>query len=249
VTRLPRLEGAAERMDRLDIDPAELASSLRQVAAVNRWLGGRRALFRHLARTLPPEPVAVLDVGTGSADLPRALRAARVRRGIAGDRLIAVDLHPGTLRVAARDAAGAGIRLCRCDALRLPFADGAFDFGLLSLTLHHFDGDAQVAVLRELGRVARRGVVVGELVRSWPALAGARLLAATVWRRNGITRHDGPVSVRRAFTAGELLEVARRAGLRDASVHRHPLFRLVLRASPAPGRPAAVARHGGEVRP
>jgi ubiquinone/menaquinone biosynthesis C-methylase UbiE len=236
VTRLRRVEGAAERMDQPGVDHDQLLRSLRQVAAVNRWLGGRRALLRHLDRVLPAGPVTILDVGTGSADLPRAI-SARLG-GRAPLRVIGLDRHPITLDAARRGtAASDAIRLCRGDALALPFADRSVDFALLSMTLHHFDGDQQLAVLRELGRVARRAVIVGDLVRSWPAYLAARLLAATVWRSNPITRHDGPLSVRRAFTASELRELGRQAGLRAVEVGRYPFFRLLMHGLP----PAAAS--------
>jgi flavin-dependent dehydrogenase len=44
-------------------------------------------------------------------------------------------------------------------------------------------------------------------------LAGARLLAATAWRSHPITRHDGPLSIRRSFTVGEARRLARASGL------------------------------------
>ena len=120
----------------------------------------------------------------------------------------------------------------RGDGLRLPLADGSVDIAVCILTLHHFADDAAVALLREMARVARVGVVVSDLRRSLPAWWGARLLAATVWRHNPITRHDGPLSVRRSFTAGELDALGRTAGLTGVRVRPVPLFRLVLEASP-----------------
>lgn len=235
MTRLPRLEYAHELLDEPSHDPAELEDSLDDVAAVNRWLGGRRALLRHLARLLPPRrPADLLDAGTGSGDLPRAIARWARRRRVAV-RITATDVHPQTLEIARRRSARfPEITFERADVLALPYADRSFDVALFSLTLHHLDGEAQVRALRELGRVARRGVIVGELERSWPAYLGARLLAATVWRRNRLTRHDGPISVLRAFTPDELLELARRAGLPNPRVHRHALFRLVLRADARP---------------
>lgn len=225
---LRRVHGAEERMDAPDVEPRHLESALRHVAAVNRWLGGRRALLRHLPRLLPPGRDRVLDVGTGSADLPRAIRAwARERRRPL--RITAVDLHPRTLAAARRESRGHDIVLARADALRLPFPTGAFDLALLSMTLHHMEGEDQVEILREIARVARGGVVlVAELERALPNYLGARFLAATLWRGNPVTRHDGPLSVLRAFTPAELLDLARRAGLRDPTVHRHLFYRLVL---------------------
>lgn len=233
MTLLRRREGAVERMDDPAVDPGDLAAALDHVAAVNRWLGGRRALLRHLPWALPDGAGRVLDIGTGSADLPAAV-AARTGAGTGGGRtrIVAVDAHAGTLAAARRRTADVpSIRLVRADGMRLPFADGSFDAALLSMTLHHMEGPAIVGILEETARVARGGrILVGELERSIPNYLGARLLAATVWRTNPVTRHDGPLSVLRSFTAAELLDLAGRARLRRATVHRHPVFRLVLRA-------------------
>jgi SAM-dependent methyltransferase len=236
MTRLRRLTNAAELLDEPMQDPAELEASLEDVAAVNRWLGGRRALIRHLEQIVPAGSgrVTILDGGTGSADLPRAIVRWARRRGVRV-RVVACDIHAQTLEVARRRSVGCPeIAFTRADIRRLPFADRAFDIALLSLTLHHLEGKDQVVALRELARVARRGVIVGELERGWPGYLGARLLAATIWRSNRLTRHDGPLSVLRAFTPAELLALAHEAELDDAQVHRHPLFRLVLHATPDP---------------
>ncbi|MFP4622597.1 MAG: methyltransferase domain-containing protein [Gemmatimonadota bacterium] len=232
MTWIPRAGPTVERMDHPDLDPDQLEAALDHVAAVNRWLGGRRALLRHVAAGWPRGTGAarILDVGTGSGDLPRSI--ARWAHTRARPVLItAVDLHPATLRVARQRTPDPAIRMLRGDARRLPFTTAAFDLALLSMTLHHLDGDDLVLALRELGRVARGGrVLVGELERALPNYLGARLLAATAWRRNPITRHDGPLSVRRSFTPDELRALARRAGLKHPRVHRHAFYRLVLRA-------------------
>lgn len=229
---LRRRVGAHELMDRPDVGEAELEAGLRDVARVNRWFGGRRALLRHVAALLPSGGGCILDVGTGSADLPREILRASRRRG-ATVRTVALDLHAATIAIAARESRGErDILPVRGDALRLPFAAGTFDLVLLSLTLHHFDGPRQIELLRELHRVSRGRLLVGELERSVLNYAGARLMAATLWRGHPITRHDGPLSVLRAFTASELQALGREAGLRGLSVHRHPFGRLILKADP-----------------
>lgn len=226
--RPARLAAAAELIDQPAGD-AELETSLDHVAAVNRWLGGTRALLRALAPLLPTgRDVSLLDVGTGSGDLPRALvswGAARGRRF----RVVGADRHPQTIRIAhARNHAFRAITPVRCDVLHLPFADRSFDFALISLTLHHLDEADRPAALRELARVARRAVLVNELERSWPNYLGAKALSATIWRRNRLTRHDAPVSVLRAFTPAELAGIAAAAGLARARLERRFFYRLVL---------------------
>ncbi|HLL46673.1 MAG TPA: methyltransferase domain-containing protein [Longimicrobiaceae bacterium] len=242
MTALPRARGA-ELMDEPDVDRGQLALSLADLRGVNRWLGGTRVVLHHLARMaarLPGKEMTVLDVATGSGDIP--LHVARWARGRGlRARVTATDAHVGTLAL-AREHAGrdADVRVEHADALALPYADREFDFALCSTALHHFADEDAVQVLRELDRVARLGVVVNDLRRSRPALLGARLLAATVWRTHPVTRHDGPLSVRRSFTPRELLDLGRRAGMREAQVHAHQPFRLALVADRTRG-PAGAA--------
>lgn len=231
MTSLARAAGA-ERMDEPGQDPAELGRSLADLRGVNRWLGGYRVALHHVAGLAARHPrpwYRVLDVATGSADIPLKVAAWARRRGMRME-IVATDNHPTTLDFARRHAAGdADVRIEAADALHLPYDDGAFDIALISTALHHFDArEDLLRVLREMNRVARVGGIVNDLRRSRPALLGARILAATVWRRHPVTAHDGPLSVRRSFTTGELAELAGAAGLPGARVHRHEPFRVAL---------------------
>ncbi|HYJ79984.1 MAG TPA: methyltransferase domain-containing protein [Longimicrobiaceae bacterium] len=231
MSTLARTTGA-ERMDERGQDAAELARALADLRRVNRWLGGTRVVLHHLARLVARHPrrrYRILDVATGSGDLPLAVVRWARRRGTEVE-VVASDNHPVTLELARAHTAGEPtVTVAPADALRLPYGDGAFDFALCSTALHHFDRRADaVRVLRELDRVAALGWIVNDLARSRLALLGARLLAATVWRTHPVTRHDGPLSVRRAFTAAELRALADEAGVGDARVHSHVPFRIAL---------------------
>ena len=231
MTSLPRAAGA-ERMDEPDQDPAELGRSLADLRGVNRWLGGYRVVLHHLghlAARHPRREYRVLDVATGSADIPLRVAAWARRRGMRM-RVTATDLHPTTLALARRHAAAdPDVRVERADLLALPYDDDAFDVVLCSTALHHFDArDDLLRALGEMRRVGAIGGIVNDLRRSRPALVGAKLLAATVWRTHPVTRHDGPLSVRRAFTPAELRDLARAARLPNARVHAHAPFRVAL---------------------
>lgn len=243
MTTLPRTAGA-EWMDAPDQDRGELERSLADLRGVNRWLGGTRVVLRHLSALLARHPRAsyrLLDVATGGGDIPLAVTRWARSRGLEVE-VVATDLHPATLDFARRQTAGdPDVRVEAADALDLPYGDGAFDVALCSTALHHFDDAADAArVLRELHRVARIGVIVNDLARSRPALLGARLLAATFWRAHPVTRHDGPLSVRRAFTPAELRALAARAGLSNARVRAHFAFRLSLVAEKDPAEGGAA---------
>lgn len=233
----PEDAAAPELMDRPGLDQGELARSLRHLEQVNRFLGGTRSLLRRLPPLLPPSgPLRLLDVGAGDGAVARRVAAWARRRGRACQ-VVALELHPQTLEVARERTAPGPVALVRGDARALPFPAGRFHAALLTLALHHFHGEAAVAVLREAGRVSDGHVLVSDLERGWPNRVGAALLAHTLWRGNSITRHDGPLSVERAYRAPELVALAHAAGLPRPVVRRHPFFRLVLTTGTMEERP------------
>jgi len=224
-----RLIGALELMDLPDANPSELARTLNDLAWINRRLGGMRLIHAHLASFLDDHagPMRILDVGTGYADVPRAIARWGRRIGLPVE-IEAVDHHDGILAL-ARHASPAypEIRIRQGDAMALPFPGGSFDIVLASLVLHHMEGEEQVRLLRELYRVARRAVLVNDLRRgAWPFLV--TWAALHVVSRSRLTHHDGPLSVRRGFLPGELLDLAREAGWKRTRVSRHAFFRLAL---------------------
>lgn len=231
MSALPRAAGG-ELMDEPAQDRQELARSLADLRGVNRWLGGTRVALIHLEALVErhPQPeYRILDLATGSGDIPLAIARWARERELQVE-IVATDNHPTTLEFAAAHTAHEpAIRTEFADALKLPWPDDAFDVALLSTALHHFDDERDcLRVLREMHRVSRIGFVVNDLARSRMALLGARLLAATVWRRHPVTRHDGPLSVRRAFTPAELRTLAARAGFARAEVRAHLPFRVAL---------------------
>ena len=66
-----------------------------------------------------------------------------------------------------------------------------------------------------MARLARVGFIVNDIERCWPAYVGVHLLVSTPIT-NRLTRHDGPASVSRAFTAYEWPRMAAEAGVRGA---------------------------------
>ena len=211
-------------MDDPAVDPAELADNFDDIEVVNRYFGGIAPLSREL---FSRDAESLLDVGCGSGDVARALlRAARAR----GRRLhvVALDRSGTILAIArARTRNEPQLQFVRGDAMSLPFAEGSFDIAACNLALHHFEEGQAVRVLRELRRVARIAPLVCDLERSRLGYAAA-LVFARVIAKNRLTKHDGPLSVRRAYTRDELLGLAADAGWRAPYAYRTPFFRLVL---------------------
>lgn len=229
MTAMPRIV-AAEFLDSPHLPAGELSESLRDLERLNRWFGGTRAVLTELSRLIASralrERVTVLDTGAGGADIPRAIVRWARRRQIRIE-ITACDVHQQILLCAAKSCREfPEIRFVHGDVLELPFAPGSFDLAICTLTAHHLNADEVTRLFRKLDETARRGFVISDLVRSRAAHAGV-WLATHLLSRNRLIRHDGPLSVRRAYTVGELNELARAAGLSDLRFIHRPLFRLV----------------------
>jgi len=171
--------------------------------------------------------MTVLDVATASADIPRAI-ASWARAHHRPIRIVALDLSEDILTLAKSSIASyPEVTLMRGNALALPFPDRAIDVVICGLALHHFTFEDGSRVLREIDRVARGGFIVNDIGRSWGAYLGA-LLDTRLFTRSRLARHDGPLSVLRAFTVSEMRAMIAAAGVHNVDIRRHPWFRIAL---------------------
>lgn len=218
-----RRDRQPELMDQPDVDPAAHAHALRSLNFANRRLGVDRSLYRHVRSVGFPANGALLDLGAGGGGFLQYLYHRH-----APDRptLLALDISPFALHC-AYDWLGGAVRAVTANALKIPLRDGSVDVVTCSLFLHHFDPPEAIAILREARRVARRGVVVGDLSRSRLAWI-LTWLTTHVVSRSPIFHVDGPRSVSAAWRPRELAEMAEEAGLRGAVVRRAFPFRLIL---------------------
>jgi SAM-dependent methyltransferase len=201
-------------------EPAEARLNLADLVRINRNFGGHSVIRRALAPIASPdESFTLLDVGAASGD-----SAGVIRELYPGARITSLDCNWVNLGAAPMPKVIA-------DAFEMPFLPGSFDYVLSSLFLHHFRDERVVELLRCFYSLARRAVIVCDLERH---VVPYLFLRATKrifhWRR--ITVHDGLISVRASFSARELLDLSKAAGIRGARVASYrPAFRLSLVAA------------------
>lgn len=200
-----------EIMDDLSRPEQEFAAAYRELSLINRWLGGIRAIARFLPDI--PNPL-ILDVAAGACDVGEAI-ARRI-----SCRIVVLDRNGRGLRLARRTMPVVG------DALELPFRAGSFDVVTASLFFHHLSNEECVAVLSHMWRMAKHTVLVNDLHRRRIAYFSIRALTAA-FSGSAMVRHDGPLSVRRAFRKADLLNIAKAADV-PARIHRSFPYRLVL---------------------
>ncbi len=219
--------GLSEMMDRPQPVSAELRDDLDNLEALNLYFGSHSLVRRFLRRWLKAgDTVAVLDLCTGSADIPRLVAHWAHQNGV-HVRITGVDFQESTLAIARERCDRADpIELCCCNVLRYDPGQ-KFDLVLCSLALHHFSESAATQLLRKILNLTSKRALVADLVRSHLGAIGVRLLTNTVFRAP-MTRFDARLSMRRAFSFHEMTILANKAGWEKFGHRRFPISRQAI---------------------
>lgn len=218
-----------ENLDKGTYTPEEYEGCLVEMRRVNRWLGDGKTLqdlFLTEVEERGLHSFSVLDVGAGSGELLR-VAAEWSRETNRNARLVGLELNERSAKSILEESRQfPEVDSVRADGLRLPFADDSFDYAIQSLTLHHFDNEGAVKLLREMARVAR-GVFVIDLHRS-PVAYFFYTTLGKLFLHNRLIREDGALSILKGWKADELKKLGGEAGLKNVNVQEHFPARLVL---------------------
>ena len=211
-----------EVMDQPGLDPVEhdrALQGLRRINGISRCVPGLFRQFESLACENPSTQLSVLELACGGGDTAIELAALARRRDL-NLSFQACDLNPEAVRIARRNVARSDscVGVFVADALD-PSASKQFDVVYCTLFAHHLDPPDVVRLLTGMAARARQLVIVDDLIRSRLgyslAWMGTRLLS-----RSWVVHHDGPLSVKAAFTPTEILDLASQAGLRGCVLER-----------------------------
>lgn len=220
-------EDRPEWMDVAESATPELETDLANLESLNRWFGAHRLVLDHIGPIIERrQPLRVLDLGTGAADIPRAV-VTRARQAGCPILVTAVDRQQPTLEIAEKLSSGfPEIRFVRADFL--DFSEGTlYDIVLCNLVLHHLDESDAIRLLRRCRELTRGATLVTDLRRSRLAQAGIFAVTQLVYREP-MTRHDARLSAERAFSFPEMRKLAVAAGWWGFRHRRAPFFRQAL---------------------
>ena len=207
-------EAEPEMLDRPQPVSPELETSLDSLRKLNQYFGSYCLVRTFLRCWLRPgRTYHILDLATGSGDIPRMIVRWARARGIVV-KIDAVDFQPSTLEIArARSADFPEIMYIRADART--YCDArTYDLVCCSLALHHFSEADAVKILRRACELSHDRVLVADLERSWLTWLCVRLVTA-IFTNDPMTKSDGRLSVKRAFSFRELDALAQQAGWRS----------------------------------
>jgi len=203
------------------------AGIARRYDLANRLLSGGRdvAWRRRSLRAMRHAPHRVLDLACGTGDLGRD-----ARRLLAAELVVGADFCLPMIQAGAEKFACAGIRPATADALRLPFADGAFDAAMIAYGWRNVDDPQQA--LRELYRVLRPGgqLLIIEFFKpttAWPKLFHATFSRHLIPLLGGVITQERAAytylhhSIAGFLSTREAERLIQAAGFRDQRWQRH----------------------------
>jgi len=214
-------------MDRPQPVTSELEHDLANIRSLNRWFGSYRQIRHFLSHWLKPNGKArILDVATGSGDIPRLI-VDFARRYNVSVRIEAIDQQSSTIEIA---------RCLSADYPEIEFFSAnlfewsppeRFDVVHCSLALHHFSDDDAIRVLQKCRELSCKHVLIADLRRSRWLSVGVYLLTAVIYR-NAMTKTDARLSAARAFSFKEMRELAERAGWKNFGHRKFPTGRQAI---------------------
>jgi 2-polyprenyl-3-methyl-5-hydroxy-6-metoxy-1,4-benzoquinol methylase len=215
-----------ELMDRPQPVSSELEKDLRNLRQLNRFFGSHCLILHFLRLWIKPgDHVRIVDLATGSGDIPRLI-VDYVQKIGAKVEVDALDRQPATLAI-ARKLTGKYPEISYIESNILEWQPAErYDIVLCSLALHHFSDEDAVRLLRRCRELSQKFVLVSDLRRGLLAAIGVYLLTALIFREP-MTRYDGRLSAARAFSFAEVDDLAGRAGWQN---FQHEKFHLARQA-------------------
>ena len=221
--------GEAEMMDAPNIPVKILYKNLGELDILNRYLGGHSISMEGIMRLVVDhqKEYHIVDLGCGSGDVLKYIaRWAKSNQYLV--KLTGVDKNSDAIKyLTANCSEYPEINGVGSDYKDYLESDPRIDIVHCSLFCHHLNNHELSELFRYLRSYARVGFVINDLQRSSIAYYSVwfltRLLNGTV-----LSRHDGPISVLRAFSRDELEKLLHQAGFNEISIQKRWAFRYLV---------------------
>jgi len=204
-----------ELMDTESVSFEEFHECLHTLRIINTFTLAYRPTLRWFERMMAgvssEQSLSVIDVGCGGGDMLRRIWKWARKRHFDLE-LIGIDRNPWSKKSAEQDTPkDAPIRFETASVFSLDSSRCA-DFIVSSLFAHHLTDSELVRFIQWMDLHATRGWFINDLHRH-PVPYLFIKYALRSLSSDRINRHDGPVSVARAFTASEWRNVLETAGI------------------------------------
>ncbi len=217
-----------EIMDDLDCKGEVVDQTLRELDAINHWLGGNAVTLSGLKNLLSEvdskKNISIVDLGCGSGEMLKLIARQAKHEGRLL-KLIGIDANPNITTFAQEHSKGYdNIEFEAQNVFSKKFQERKFDIVLATLFFHHFDNEQLIKFFHHLKSQVRIGIVINDIHRHYLAYHSIKLLT-NFFSRSSMVKFDAPLSVLRAFKKQELKNILSEAGIKNYSLKWKWAFR------------------------
>jgi SAM-dependent methyltransferase len=220
----------AELIDDLNLSNQALAQNLRELATINKWLGGNSLTVSGLKAIFASNPQAsyhIADLGCGGGDMLKMMAKYCQKKHI-NAKFTGFDANQFMVDYASTVCQHLpNVALEKEDVFSESFANKTFDIACLTLFCHHFTEDQLVQLFATLKQNCRQGFVVNDLHRH-PLAYYAIWLLTSLFSKSYLVKNDARLSVWRGFARAELAHILAKAGLGNYRLRWRWAFRWEL---------------------
>lgn len=206
-------------MDDFSIQDERIDRALTELKIINKYLGGistTKSALRYFVQS-KKEELRILDIGSGSSD--NLLAATNKYPNL---HILSIDKN-----LRALSSSENLLEKINSNAFELPFKNNSWDIVHTALFLHHFT-EAQIQILlKEFLRIAKKGIIINDLQRSFFALLGIKILTV-LFSKSEMVINDAPLSVKRGFTKQEILKLLSDVGVTNFVIKKKWAFRWMV---------------------
>ncbi len=218
---------ASEIMDNFEMEGEVLREALDKIASINQFLGGNKITLQGVEKLLKNhknQSITIVDVGCGNGDMLRALANFAAKKGY-NFKLIGIDANQFTIHYAQKISQQHPNISYQClDIFSDEFLNLNYDILICTLTLHHFNNQEILKLMKIFCNKATIGVLINDLHRN---LLSYRLFQGLckVLNLNAMTKEDGLTSILRGFKKQEIIDFSKQLNFQKQIVNWRWAFR------------------------
>lgn len=193
-----------ELLDAENIPESDLFQNLREIAFVNKYLGGNKITTDGLAHFLIDKDKVyhIIDIGCGAGDNLKAIHKWSVSHGYKVV-LYGLDIKKEAIAYAKTNTKDIPITYFVESFENIGQLNHSFDIATCCLFCHHFNEKDLLRLFKLLEQHCQLGFIINDLHRHWLAYYFIKW-AGILFSKSYLFKNDAPLSVARAFKKGEI---------------------------------------------
>ncbi|MBA3901492.1 MAG: methyltransferase domain-containing protein [Bacteroidetes bacterium] len=192
--------------------------ALIELEFINKYLGGNDLLVNALPKAGFANQTTIMDLGCGSGDMLRIIAKYAIKLNYSSFKLYGVDINPSMTSFAkSRSVLFPEIKYLTCDIWDEKLLEINPDIVINSLFCHHFDDQQLIELVKRMNKLASKSIIINDLHRHWFAYYSIKYLTA-LFSNSYLVKYDGPLSVARALTKSEWINILEKAGVKNFQI-------------------------------